>query len=338
VIPNAFADAEKEVISRYGRPYADDWQHLASEARRAAEKLAKDHGEAMGAYVRSIALKAPVSRADWFSTKRNTHDLLALLTLDALEMHADVARLALHMITQREHAAVLLKVSFCSPAAREATANLLVPEYIKCLESRLERGPRKDENWEWTPLTGFLAVAGDQQTAELLSKAASWAQGQDQLAWREAFECAAKRVSSRLLLPPEQRAQHTKDELLYWQTAVGAPCTRRLKIGLQSAAAALIASGYSISPSYLIERLDEIKGFSPKERRDYNGYEAYLTIPVLCIIAAQKEDAAVPAAVGLALRRPDLREDVEDTLKQIGSPNAKEALRTLEASNSQPKP
>jgi hypothetical protein len=47
------------------------------------------------------------------------------------------------------------------------------------------------------------------------------------------------------------------------------------------------------------------------------------------ILANQKDNDAVPAMVNLARRIPSFRNDVEITLKQFDTPEAKKALREL---------
>ena len=106
--------------------------------------------------------------------------------------------------------------------------------------------------------------------------------------------------------------------------------------GYGVAARQLVANGYSISPAFLTERVEEIEGLSPHQRRVWNGSQSVLDSPLLHLIGAQKVDEAIPAMLELARRRPDLRWMVKETLESMGTPKAKDALRTVGTADAQP--
>jgi hypothetical protein len=361
-LEKAFADAHLEVVTSYQRncfrgkllaakpvpPHvlpamtgmgSLDWQFLAIEARRAAEKLAKEKGRAIGGYLRDAGPNPPVSRAAQAAASRDrtytptlstdAADLLLLLTLDELDMKNETAQAAWRMIKEKGHKSVLLKVSFCSKASRAAAASLLYSKGTR--QGTSEMGPAYQN---LSGIVGFATAVGNKETAELLSGVAKEQREKGLIAYE--LENAVKHISARLSLPPEKRSQREADELLFWQTTVGAPGLHALYLGYGVSAAQLVANGFSISPSFLIERVEEIKGFSPQQRADYDGSLGILNSPVLYIIGAQKVDAAIPAMLKLVARRPNLREEVEATLKQIGTPNAQGALRTLATQNQLP--
>jgi hypothetical protein len=344
LIEKAFVDGQSEVISGYEnrsverrleRPYCD-WQFLAIEARRAAGNLVKKHGKATGEYLLGRATNGPPSGRSINGLQARTEDMVLLLTLDALDMPDAAARSAGTMITRGGHQDVILMVSFCSSKTREAAANLLFSEWLAHSDpvAQLQNDRSKRINLGWSYLPSFLAVAGNQRTVELLANAKK--EGRDRGRYPPIPDDVARHISSRLSLPPEKHAQRAKDELLCWQTMVGAPNTRNLASGLRFAAERLVANGYSVSPSYLMERIEEIKGPSLRPRPDY-GPQSVLDGPVLYLVGAQKVDSAVPALVDLARSGPNSRKVVEGVLKQMGTKKAEEALRTLGADSSQPR-
>ena len=130
----------------------------------------------------------------------------------------------------------------------------------------------------------------------------------------------------------ERQAQREKDETLiladhHWRL----PGLHPLYTGYGVSAAQLVANGYSISPSFLIERVDEIKGFSPQQRRDYSGSRSILDRPVLYIIAVQKVDAAIPPMLKLVERGPDLRRHGRRYARKDGYPEGER--RTVNRAN-----
>ena len=137
--------------------------------------------------------------------ERDAADLLLLLTLDVLDMHDEAAQSALRMIASGTHSQVLLKVSFCSRATRNAIANGFVPEDIKYLDVLLpHRAIREKIRWDYQAhyrFPSFCAFAGNEQTIELLLNAAKWAEQEHQLHWKSDFEHASERISSWLALP-----------------------------------------------------------------------------------------------------------------------------------------
>jgi hypothetical protein len=329
-----------------------DWHLLANSARRYATELAKENGQEIGVFLVSKSPNAPEGDAGQAVAKKlkasaktlssDAADLLFLLTLDALGMHDEAAESALRMIghgivtdDSKRHNHVLLKVSFCTEATRTAAVKLLIPEYMSYVEYKLGKGQRKTENWELVDVVRFLAVAGNQETVGQLSTAAKWAEEKEQIAWKRNFELTSNRISSRLALPPEKRLQRTQDELLYWQTEAGAPRFAGRSFGYNVAAARLIENGCRISPSYLIEKVDEIEGLSPEQLSSYNGSRSILDSPVIDIIIVQKQEAAIPAMLKLVERRPDWRDYVRDALNQIGTQKAKEAIRSLSNQSSE---
>jgi hypothetical protein len=317
-----------------------DWHLLAVETRRTAEKLAKENGRAMGSYLREAApnplvghdaqAAAELDRTYIPTLSTDASDILLLLTLDALGMKDETALAAWRMATQKGHRSVLLKASFCSQATRVAAANLLYSEGIR--QRIAEKGPAYQN---WSGIVGFAAVVGNKETADLLSKVAKEQREKGLIAYE--LENAVGQISARLSLPPEKRSQREADELLYWQmTTLGLPEMEVLYERLGFSAERLAASGCSISPAYLIERVEEIKGLSSEQLRDHSGSRGVMASLVLYIIGVQKEDSAIPAMLRLVQRRPNLLEGVKRTLKQIGTPKAEEAFRTLSTQNQPP--
>jgi hypothetical protein len=123
------------------------------------------------------------------------------------------------------------------------------------------------------------------------------------------------------LLPEREQAQRAKDELLFWQTASVAPVPCNVKSGLVFAADCLVAENLTISSAYLIEQLEQAK-----DGRQMSQSRVELA---LLILANQRSNDAVPAMTNLVRRIPALRGDVEDVLKQLDTPEAKQALREL---------
>jgi hypothetical protein len=371
---DAFAAIQAEVTTsgiRRARSI-DNWQYLAAEARRGALKLAKEYGNPMGEYLRNHTPTASPNGTTELSPPVHKRlsgyivDLLHLLTLDALEMHDDAARVALRMMTERDDGRAWLKVSFCSAMTRDTTTNM----YIRYIDDELKRGRRpKAITFLRGPSVEFQAIAGNSETVELLHKIAKWWRLPYDYKEKSNTEIAAKHISWRLSLPNDRRLQREKDELLYWQTEVGHPSTVDAASGRRLAASWLVESGQSVSPEYLIERVDEIEGMTPKELRRFYRQKSLNeqvekelqprkplnkeleeiegmtpeerrrrkspigriddTRPALYLIGAQKAEAAIPAILALARRNPSYCSNVEDTLKEIGSPKAQEALRSL---------
>ena len=145
------------------------WWSLAAKTRIVAERLAKEQGKRIGEICAMSTRRHAIPSGP--RTPGETY-LLALLTLDALDMHDAAARVALKMITQGGHNSVILKVSFCSAETGEAAANLLFPECIKYAES-LRTGARHKElqlgvvasrrlpGRRWQPTDRGVAIEGD---------------------------------------------------------------------------------------------------------------------------------------------------------------------------------
>ncbi len=297
-IAKAFADAQAELRHREEKVGAlRDWQGLAIDARELAGQLARKQGKAIAPYLRQHAGESP---------------LLALLTLDALGMYDEAAQVVIQLLSQEQHLA-LLEASLCSAKAREAIANLLVQRLPKLFEGC---GVRVMFMSFASP---FLAVTGTASTVDVLKKTgAEQPQGSG---WKEEYDRVTSKIQSRLSLPKEHQPQRAQDELLFWQTAMAAPCIIRVGAGQYFAAKCLVAHKLAISSTYLIEQLEQAKEYSPE-----NYYRILVTLP---IIAYQKENGAVPAMVALAQRRPSVQERVEVVLRQIDTPETRKALLLL---------
>jgi hypothetical protein len=311
------------------RPAASEWGR-AAQIRAIAEKLAKEHGKAIGEYLRDTYPPAIAAnpQPDKWALETGTPDSLALVTLDTLGMHEEAARLALRLIAEKRRT-ILLNVSFCSPSTREAAANLLVPEYaalhLKCVQAQIKW------NMDWQePVVQFAGVVGNAKTEALLSAASAEAE-RCQRGWGRDYEQAAERIALRLSLPADRQAQRAKDELLFWQAGPRRPPPRNLRAGRIARVRQMRDSGLSISKSYLIERLDKLgerkimPGYSPYDPFDNLDDNALL----FAIIASQKQREVIPAMVRLAKRRPEFRSAVEDTLKDMGGVEADKALSEL---------
>lgn len=294
-----------------------DWWAIVAEHRDVAERLARDRGERMSPYLCDHADESP---------------LLTLLTLDALGKHNEAAQVVSRWLPKRQRNA-LLWASFCSAQTRVAIANLLAE---KLLQEEASRVPNSRE-------LKFLVAVGNSDTAKVLDKRAriiedgwpkyraeaakvgAYLSPQERETWlrtlREPYERAGAQIRARLLLPEKEQTQRAKDELLFWQTASAAPVWCNVKSGLESAADCLAAENLTISSAYLIEQLEQA--------RDARQIDPSRIELALLILANQRNNDAVPAIMNLVRRIPGLRGDVEDVLKQIDTPEAKQALREL---------
>jgi hypothetical protein len=273
-------------------------------------RLAKDEGEGIVPYLRDHVDESP---------------LLALLTLDELDKHNEAAQAFLGLIPKWQHTA-LLWVSFCSAKTREAAANQLAANMST-------DQPAFRTIWRLASLADFVAVTGNADTIGLLDRVAKTPEGKP---WKVVYERAINRLRFRLSLPKKEQEQRAQDELLFWQTTVGAPVPRDVTSGLVFAAKCLAVQKLTISSAYLIEQLEQVKSVTDKgtmpnqpEKNDDIQMDQSRFRLALLILANQKDNDAVPAMVNLARRIPSFRNDVEITLKQFDTPEAKKALREL---------
>jgi hypothetical protein len=319
-IAKAFSDAAAELLSRQ-REDAAGWFRFAAQARAVAGKLVKGQGKAIGEYIRDVYLPAQRSES---AGSTAVPDFLAILTLDALEMHDAAARAALAMITRGGHQSVILMVSFCSEKTRQTAANFLYSERIAHPEYEYlspTRNGVRSTNWEWHPLPSYLAVVGNKQTLELLQKEGNEERKKRLIADPNMAKDIARWISNRLSLPAEKQAQRAKDELLYWQADEDGPRPVNTLLWRAGCAADLHKAGASISSAYLIELLNDQHSLPAVVRAD---------VPlVLAIIAEQKADDAIPAIQSLVKREPAWRNLVESSLRKMDTPKAKEALQLL---------
>lgn len=276
-------------------PWGTDWWAVVAEHRSVVEKLVNDHGGEIASYLRDHADDAP---------------LLTLLTLDALGRHNQAAQVSVRLMPKWGQDA-LLWVSFCSTKTREAAANQLA--------SKMPPRQRAFGGlWSLKSLADFIAVTGNAHTIQLLEELTETPEGQPR---KVTLERAIGRIRTRVSLPAEEQAQRARDELLFWQAAAGAPVPRNVDSGLVFAANCLIAQKLTVSSAYLIEQLEQ-----PGDEKQMNRSRVKLA---LLILANQKDNDAVPAMVTLVRHNPSFREDVESTLKQLDTAEARKALREL---------
>lgn len=354
-----------EMVLQSPATWPSNLQSRVAITRAVAEKLAEEQGEAIVPYL--------LKRAEAASTHpAGETRMLALLTLDKLEQHDKLARVLVDLAFRERPSYsfsprvwVLLEVSFCSEKTRLATANLLVKQLLKqdIYSARSVHGG----------VSGYLVYVGNVETIDLLNKRAAqitsdevWRKHEDivlasprkhgrniewarkryltpekRIEWAKAlrrpYEQAIARLQSRLSLPEKEREQRTKDELLFWQTGVGAPRPVNPEAGLRYAVESLAFQKLSISTDFLIEQLKNAKDWDKENPREsqVNWNRVHLA---LMFIASQKENRAVPAMVALARRIPHFHQKVNKTLGQLGTPEAKEALLILEASKKKQSP
>lgn len=307
------------------------WRDVVARSRDSAEELAKRHGKEI----------VPVL---WKYGSAGESHIRALLTLDQLHLHEEAVKMA----SMRFFAGlpgeaigmgmgpggffvgsppvdVLLSASLCSEPTRVAIANGLLK---RCMEG----APASSDSREL--FAGFLAVAGNAETANLLRAydrqiaeqattggkesetkpdEESPARERREAESKSVFLQAAEHITARLALPKEAAARRSRDELLIWQIVECAPHPI-WGADYRSLVRSYTEKGYRFSPDFLIGL------FESKNR------PAFLDPDVATeIVLAQREYAAIPALVGLAKREPKYRERVERALREMGTPEAKKA-------------
>ena len=128
------------------------------------------------------------------------------------------------------------------------------------------------------------------------------------------------RIERRLALSEDAKRQRFKDELLFWQTQEHAP-NFPSGDGAHLSAWAVAASKLRVSPDYLIEVLGRVK----KKERPSLEWETAVEL-----VAAQKEDAAVPTLVSFVKRDPRYRQKIEKVLRKMGTPAAEKGLQEID--------
>jgi len=332
-VPVRYLPDGLEMVLQSPSMWPSNLQSRVAITRAVAEKLAKEHGKAIAPYL--------LKRAEEASTRpAGETRMLALLALDKLEHNDMLAELSVRLAIKNCGTAwILLEFSFCSEKTREAVANIMV-------QSSIQSSPRSmPDNLE------FLVVAGNEETIELLKKRmrqleeaiekdAMEKDPRGRLIWStellahrrkntiEPLQKAIELLRHKLALPEKEREQRIKDELLFWQTWVGAPRPVNLDVGLEYAVACLGFQKITVSTDFLIEQLKNAKEWDKKYQGEsqVNWNRAVLA---LMFIASQKENRAVPAMVDLAQRIPHFQERVRKTLIQLDTPEAKEALGSL---------
>lgn len=292
--------------------WGTDWWAVAAEIRSVAEKLAKDQGKGITPYLQDHVDESP---------------FLALLTLDVLEKHSEAAQAFFGLIPKRHGDTAFLWVSFCSAKTRAAAANRLVANMPT-------RQPAFGDVWSLARQANFVAMTGNADTLELLERVANTP---ERGTWKIVLERAIKRLRFRLSLPKKEQEQRAQDELLFWQTAVGAPIPCNVTSGRVFAAKCLAVQKLTISSAYLIEQLEQaepVTGLGGALSNQSDGNFDKQLVPnrarlALLILANQKDNDAVPAMANLVRRIPSFRNDVESTLEQFDTPEAKKAIRDL---------
>ena len=215
---------------------------------------------------------------------------MVLLTLDALEMHDEAAQVARRFLEEYGRENVLLELSFCSEKTRAAMANLQAGELLDGLQGR--RASFR------IPDFAFLAAAGDARTAELLGKAAeiSPAPPKKQRDSRWAKYERIARASHRGLGCRRTSGRNARRTNSCSTRRRGTPFANHiLRFNFIGTAKKLAANKLSISPAFLIERIDEIEPLPPRVPPKVGDSHITLHSPLFWIVAGQKDDAAIPA-------------------------------------------